>query len=57
MRRVVNLDQALEASSRREILTGILERAGVDVNGMLSAIPQEHLHVPQGAPALRVAGS
>jgi twitching motility protein PilT len=56
MRRVVNIDAALDASSRRDILTGILERAGVDVHAMLSALPQ-HLHVPPGAPALRVAGS
>jgi twitching motility protein PilT len=56
MRRVVNLDQALEACSRRDILTGILERSGVDVNATLAAM-QQPPHVPHAAPALRVAGS
>jgi twitching motility protein PilT len=57
MRRVVNLDQALEASSRRDILTGILERSGVDVNGILGAMQQHAPLVSQAPPALRVAGS
>jgi twitching motility protein PilT len=57
LRRVVNLDQALEASSRREVLVGILERAGVDVNGMLAAMAQQQPQMPQAAPALRAAGS
>jgi len=56
LRRVVNLDQALEASSRRDVLAGILERAGVDVNGMLAALAHSQSHLPQ-APALRAAGS
>jgi twitching motility protein PilT len=56
LRRVVNLDQALEHSSRREVLVGILERAGVDVNGMLDAMAHSNTQLPQ-APALRAAGS
>jgi twitching motility protein PilT len=56
LRRVVNLDQALEHSSRREVLVGILERAGVDVNGMLDAMAHSQPQLPQ-APALRAAGS
>jgi twitching motility protein PilT len=57
MRRVVNLDQALEASSRRDILIGILERSGVDVNGMLAALQQHEQLVSPAPSALRVAGS
>jgi len=56
LRRIVNLDQALEHSSRRDILVGILERAGLDVTGMLDAMAHSHAQVPP-APALRAAGS
>ena len=37
-------------------LSGILERAGVDVNGMLAAMAHQQ-QLPQAAPSLRAAGS
>ena len=58
LRRVVNLEDALTRSSRPEQLTGILERAGFDVNGAMAAIQaqQPALGHPQ-QPTLRMAGS
>jgi len=50
-RRVVSLDDALTRSSRPDQLLGILQRAGFDVNGAMSAAAAP----PQ--PALRMAGS
>ena len=35
LRRVINLDAAFEHTNRRDILAGILERAGIDVTAML----------------------
>jgi twitching motility protein PilT len=48
IRRVVSLDEALARSSRREELTGLLERAGVSVMPSFDTGP---------GPALRVAGA
>src|SRR2546421_7798630 len=60
LRRVVNLEDALTRSSRPEQLTGILERAGFDVDGAMAAIQaqqqQPALGHPQ-QPTLRMAGS
>jgi hypothetical protein len=47
----VSLDDALTRSSRPDQLLGILQRAGFDVNGAMSAAAAP----PQ--PALRMAGS
>jgi twitching motility protein PilT len=67
IRRVINVDIALERSSRPDQLTGLLERSGFDVKGSLAAL-EGHGSVPIGqappvaaapaepAPALRVAG-
>jgi twitching motility protein PilT len=58
MRRVINVDEALARSSRPDQLTGILERAGFDVNGALAAAAQATGLAPAHAqPALRMAGS
>jgi len=58
MRRVVNLDAAFETTSRRDILGGILERAGLDVTGMLAQLElnPSTLH-EQPSAGLRVVGS
>jgi len=58
-RRVVNVDEAFSRTNRRDILAGILERAGVDVRGVMaqldlaatSPLPQQPTN------GLRVAGS
>src|SRR5690349_10581850 len=57
MRRVVKLEDALSRSSRADQLTGILERAGFDVNAAL-AMSQgaQPLQAPAG-PALRLSAS
>jgi twitching motility protein PilT len=59
VRRVVNVDVALERSSRPDQLTGILERSGFDVEQALKMLQGHHAPtVPQpAAPALRMAGS
>jgi twitching motility protein PilT len=59
VRRVVNIDVALERSSRPDQLTGILERSGFDVKGALQQIEAHHAPAfgQQPAPALRMAGS
>jgi twitching motility protein PilT len=58
MRRVVNVDEALEHTTRRDVLVGILERSGVDVAGMLAAAElQQHPQIPHQAATLRVAGA
>jgi twitching motility protein PilT len=59
VRRVVNVDVALERSSRPDQLTGILERSGFDVEQALKMLQGHHVPtVPQpAAPALRMAGS
>jgi twitching motility protein PilT len=59
IRRVVNVDVALERSSRPDQLTGILERSGFDVKGALSALEghASAFGAPAPAPALRMAGS
>jgi twitching motility protein PilT len=51
LRRIVNVDVALERSSRPDQLTGILERAGMDVQTAMSMAGQP------AQPALRMAGS
>jgi twitching motility protein PilT len=66
IRRVVNVDVALERSSRPDQLTGLLERSGFDVKGALESL-QSHTPslvaapaaapAPAPAPALRMAGS
>ena len=57
-RRVVNVDVALERSSRPDQLTGILERSGFDVQGALRQLEGHAASVAQpAAPALRMAGS
>jgi twitching motility protein PilT len=56
LRRVVNVDVALERSSRPDQLTGILERAGMDVKGALASAGQPTTGEPP-MPALRMAGS
>jgi twitching motility protein PilT len=48
-RRVVNVEEGLNRSSRKEQLIGMLERAGFDVNGALAR--ETHM------PGLRMAGS
>src|SRR3954467_446241 len=48
LRRVINLDDALNRSSRREQLIGQLERQGFDVNSTLAS---------EAMPSLRMAGS
>jgi twitching motility protein PilT len=55
LRRIVNVDEALSRSSRPDQLTGILERAGMDVKGTLAAAAQPSTAEPM--PALRMAGS
>jgi twitching motility protein PilT len=68
LRRVVNVDIALERSSRPDQLTGLLERSGFDVEGALqmsgSHAPVQHAAPQQQpaaeaapAPVLRMAGS
>ena len=60
LRRVVNLDVALQRSSRPEQLVGILERAGFDVQAALAQANAQHAHAvpqPPAPPALRMAGS
>jgi twitching motility protein PilT len=59
IRRVVNVDVALERSSRPDQLTGILERSGFDVEQALQMQGGHHAPAaPQpAAPALRMAGS
>jgi twitching motility protein PilT len=67
LRRVVNVDVALERSSRPDQLTGLLERSGFDVEQAMqmsaahSHAPVQHAAPPQpaapAAPALRMAGS
>jgi twitching motility protein PilT len=58
IRRVVNVDVALERSSRPDQLTGILERSGFDVQGALRQLEGHAASVAQpAAPALRMAGS
>ena len=56
LRRVINVDVALERSSRPDQLTGILERAGLDVKIALADVGQPAMGDPN-MPALRVAGS
>src|SRR5262245_11941668 len=52
MRRVVKLEDALSRSSRAEQLTGILERAGFDVNAALAmSQAAQPLHAAPAAPA------
>jgi twitching motility protein PilT len=59
LRRVVNPEDAFAHTNRRDILAGILERAGLDVRGVLAAmelnVPQAH-HQQPAAGGLRVAG-
>jgi twitching motility protein PilT len=56
LRRIVNVDVALERSSRPDQLTGILERAGLDVKIALAQTGQPSTSEP-AMPALRMAGS
>jgi twitching motility protein PilT len=56
LRRIVSVEEALTRSSRPDQLTGILERAGMDVKGTLAAAGQPALAEPP-MPALRMAGS
>jgi twitching motility protein PilT len=51
IRRVVKVDDALNRSSRKEQLIGILERQGFDVHGTLAS------EAPPAMPGLRMAGS
>jgi twitching motility protein PilT len=59
LRRVVNPEDALAHTNRRDILAGILERSGLDVRGVLAALelsaPPAHQQ-PAAAAGLRVAG-
>jgi twitching motility protein PilT len=58
IRRVINLDDAFEHTNRRDILAGILERAGLDVTAMLLQLelnPSTVHQQPSGG--LRIAGS
>jgi predicted transcriptional regulator len=58
IRRVINLDAAFEHTNRRDILAGILERAGLDVTAMLLQLelnPSTLSQQPAGG--LRIAGS
>jgi twitching motility protein PilT len=54
LRRIVNVDVALERSSRPDQLIGILKRAGMDVDTELQMLGQP---AAQPTPALRMAGS
>jgi twitching motility protein PilT len=54
LRRIVNVDVAIEHSSRSDQLIGILERAGMDVQTALAMSQQP---AAQPVPALRMAGS
>jgi twitching motility protein PilT len=54
LRRIVNVDVAIERSSRPDQLIGILERAGMDVQTALAMSQQP---TAQPVPALRMAGS
>jgi twitching motility protein PilT len=56
LRRIINVDVALERSSRPDQLAGILERAGLDVKSALAAAGQPAAGEP-AMPALRMAGS
>ena len=57
LRRVINVDDALERSSRPDQLAGLLERSGLDVTGALAALELNHMPAHQPSSALRVAGS
>jgi twitching motility protein PilT len=57
MRRVIKLEDALSRSSRADQLTGILERAGFDVNGALAMSHAAQPLQPPAGPALRLSAS
>ena len=56
LRRVINVDDALERSSRPDQLAGLLERSGLDVTGALAALELNNMPAHQPSSALRVAG-
>jgi twitching motility protein PilT len=57
LRRVIGMEDAFAYTNRRDILAGILERSGVDVNGVLAAIDQAEMVAQQQMHSqLRVAG-
>ena len=57
LRRVINVEDALTMTNRRDILAGILERSGMDVRGVMAALDLNAMQ-PHQQPAggLRVAG-
>ena len=57
LRRVINVDDALERTSRPDQLAGLLERSGLDVTGALAALELNSMPAQQPSAALRVAGS
>jgi len=59
LRRVVNLDDAFEHTNRRDILAGILERAGLDVGSMLAQLQLNPsvVHEQSAGGGLRLAGA
>jgi twitching motility protein PilT len=58
LRRVIGMEDAFAFTNRRDILAGILERSGVDVNGVLAAIDAAEVQAQQQMHSqLRVAGA
>jgi twitching motility protein PilT len=57
LRRVVNVEDALALTNRRDILAGILERSGMDVRGVMAALELSTPPAQQAAASgLRLAG-